>query len=108
MYIPAAHEETRVPVMQALMKSHPFAILATLGTTGLLASHIPMVLEDDGSQFGSLHGHISRANPQWRDLVPSVDALAIFAGSDHYISPTWYAAKAEHGKVVPTWNYAVV
>jgi transcriptional regulator len=80
----------------------------TLGACGLFASHIPMILEDDGSRFGVLKGHISRANTQWRDFVPTVDALAIFAGHQHYITPTWYPGTKEHGKEVPTWNYVVV
>jgi transcriptional regulator len=108
MYIPRANEENRVSVMQALMVSHPLATLVTLGDSGLFASHIPMVLENDGSQFGVLKGHISRANRQWRDFVPTVDALAIFAGDQHYISPNWYPGTKEHGKEVPTWNYVVV
>src|SRR5664279_3697079 len=94
--------------MHALMVSHPLAALVTLSSAGLVASHIPMILEDDGSQFGTVKGHVARSNTQWSDLVPSVDALAIFAGPQHYISPSWYSVKAEHGKVVPTWNYAVV
>jgi transcriptional regulator len=108
MYIPRANEEKRVSVMRALMVSHPLGTLVTLGASGLFASHIPMILEDDGSQFGVLQGHISRANTQWRDFTPTVDALAIFAGHQHYISPNWYPGKQEHGKEVPTWNYAVV
>ncbi len=108
MYIPRANEENRVSVMQALMVSHPLATFVTLGDSGLFASHIPMVLENDGSQFGVLKGHISRANRQWRDFVPTVDALAIFAGPQHYISPNWYPGTREHGKAVPTWNYVVV
>jgi len=108
VYIPAANEEKRVPVLHALMVSHPLATLVTMGSGGLVASHIPMVLEEDGSPFGMLRGHVARTNTQWSDIVPSIDALAIFAGPNHYISPSWYPAKAEHGKVVPTWNYAVV
>jgi transcriptional regulator len=108
MYIPRHNEEKRVSVMHALIVSNPLATLVTLATTGLFASHIPMVLEDDGSEFGVLKGHISRANPQWRDLSPAVDALAIFAGHQHYITPTWYPGTKEHGKEVPTWNYVVV
>jgi transcriptional regulator len=91
-----------------LIASHPLGTLVTLGASGLFASHIPMVLENDGSEFGVLRGHISRANTQWRDFVPSVDALCIFAGHQHYITPNWYPGTAEHGKEVPTWNYAVV
>jgi transcriptional regulator len=108
MYIPRHNEEKRVPVMHALVTSHPLGTLVTLGSSGLFASHIPMVLEDDGSEFGVLRGHISRANTQWRDFVPTVDALAIFSGHQHYITPNWYPGTREHGKEVPTWNYVVV
>jgi transcriptional regulator len=108
MYIPRHNEEKRVSVMQALMVAHPLATLVTLGSQGLFASHIPMVLEDDGSEFGLLKGHVSRANVQWRDFSPTVDALAIFAGHQHYVTPTWYSENGEHAKQVPTWNYAVV
>lgn len=108
MYIPRHNEEKRVSVMHALMVSRPLGTLVTLGASGLFASHIPMVLEHDGSQFGVLKGHISRANTQWKDFVPTVDALAIFAGHQHYITPNWYPGTKEHGKEVPTWNYVVV
>jgi transcriptional regulator len=108
MYIPRHNEEKRIPVMQTLMISHPLATLVTLGAAGLFASHVPMVLEEDGSEFGLLKCHISRANTQWRDFVPTVDALAIFAGHQHYITPNWYPGTKTHGKEVPTWNYVVV
>jgi transcriptional regulator len=108
MYIPKANEETRIPVLHELIAAAPLASLVTLTSSGLLASHIPMVLDDDGSEFGVLRGHISRANPQWKDMIASVDALAIFAGHHHYISPSWYPSKSEDGKQVPTWNYVVV
>lgn len=108
MYIPRHNEEKRVSAMHALIVSHPLGTLVTFGASGLFASHIPMVLEDDGSQFGVLKGHISGANTQWRDFVPTVDALAIFSGPQHYITPNWYPGTKEHGKEVPTWNYVVV
>jgi len=108
MYIPRHNEEKRVSAMHSLIVSRPLGTLVTLGSSGLFASHIPMILEDDGSQFGILKGHISRANPQWRDFVPTVDALAIFTGHQHYISPNWYPETRVHGKEVPTWNYVVV
>lgn len=108
MYIPRANEEKRIPVMHALMVSQPLAALVTMGSGGLFASHLPLVLEDDGSEFGLLKGHVSRANTQWKDFTPTVDALAIFAGPQHYISASWYPGKLEDGKEVPTWNYAVV
>jgi transcriptional regulator len=108
MYIPRHNQEKRVAVMQALMVSHPLATLVTLGAQGLFASHIPMVFDNDGSEFGVLKAHVSRANAQWRDFTPAVDALAIFAGHQHYVSPSWYSENGEHAQEVPTWNYAVV
>jgi transcriptional regulator len=107
MYIPRANKEDRIPVLHKLMAEQPFASLVTMGTSGLFASHIPMVLEQNGS-MGLLKGHLSRANTQWRDYTPSVEALAIFSGPQHYITPTWYPEKQETGKVVPTWNYVIV
>jgi transcriptional regulator len=107
MYIPRANKEERVPVLHKLMEDQPFASLITMGSSGLFASHIPMVLEQNGA-MGQLRGHISRANTQWRDYTASVEALAIFSGPQHYITPSWYVEKQETGKVVPTWNYAVV
>jgi transcriptional regulator len=108
MYIPKPNEEKRIPVMHELISSQSFASLVTMGPSGLFASHIPMVLEQDGSEFGVLKAHISRANTQWRDFTPSIDALAIFAGHHHYISASWYPGTKEDGKEVPTWNYVVV
>jgi transcriptional regulator len=107
MYIPRANQEERIPVLHKLMEDQPFASLITMGSSGLFASHIPMVLEQNGAK-GRLKGHISRANPQWRNYTPSVEALAIFSGPQHYITPSWYPEKQETGKVVPTWNYVVV
>jgi transcriptional regulator len=112
MYIPKANEEKRIPVMQDLIRSQPFGTLVTMGLTGghsgLVASHIPMVLEDDGSPYGVLKGHVARGNTQWRDFTPAIDALAIFAGHHHYISASWYPGAQETGAEVPTWNYVVV
>jgi transcriptional regulator len=107
MYIPRANQEDRILVLHKLMEDQPFASLITMGSSGLFASHIPMVLEHNG-RLGQLRGHISRANTQWRDYTPSVEALAIFSGPQHYITPNWYVEKQETGKVVPTWNYVVV
>jgi transcriptional regulator len=108
MYIPDSFREDRIPVLQEHIARKGFATLVTLGSAGLTASHIPMLLDAAGEPFGTLRGHLSRANGQWRDLSPDVEALAIFSGPQHYVSPSWYPSKAETGKVVPTWNYAVV
>ncbi len=108
MYIPRDNEETRIEVLDRLMQSRPLAALVTLGDSGLFATHLPLVLHREADGEAILRGHLSRANRQWRDFSPSVQALAIFSGPEHYISPSWYPEKAENGKVVPTWNYAVV
>jgi transcriptional regulator len=108
MYIPHHNEEKRIPVLHQLIQAEPLAALVTLTSTGLVATHLPMVLESTPDTLGILRGHVSRANPQWRDLDPAVDALAIFSGPQHYITPTWYPGTYEHGQEVPTWNYVVV
>jgi transcriptional regulator len=107
VYVPNANREDRLSVLHKLMEDQPFASLITVGSSGLFASHIPMVLEQNGAN-GVLKGHVSRANAQWRDYSPSVEALAIFSGPQHYITPSWYLEKQETGRVVPTWNYVVV
>jgi transcriptional regulator len=90
------------------MRAHPFATLVTLQSAGLVATHLPTVLHTDTSELGVLRAHMARANNQWKDLSATVDALAIFSAVHHYISPSWYPTKQENGRVVPTWNYAVV
>jgi len=108
MYLPSHFEECRPEVLQSLMRTHPLATLVTLTSTGLVANHIPLQLQPGAAGLGILRGHVARANPLWSDLVDGIEALAIFQGPDHYISPTWYPSKQEHGKVVPTWNYCTV
>lgn len=108
MYTPKHFEEPRIEVMHELMRAHPLATLVTLTSGGLEANHIPMHLIDKPAPFGSLRGHVARANPLWRDFAKDTEVLAIFHGPDSYITPSWYATKKETGKVVPTWNYAVV
>jgi len=107
MYIPASFAETRPDMLEAAMASHPLATLVTAGSGGLEASHLPL-LYYPAESGGVLCGHLARANPQWRDIRPESEALAIFSGPQHYVSPAWYPSKQEHGKVVPTWNYVVV
>jgi len=84
------------------------ATLVTLGPGGLMASHIPLIYESVPDSLGILHGHVARANKQWQEVRPEVEALAIFHGPEAYVSPTWYPSRQQTGRVVPTWNYAVV
>ena len=108
MYQPKHFEETRIEVMQALVASQPLSTLVTLSDEGLVADQIPMLLRPGEGPFGTLVGHVARANPLWRQSRLDTPVLAIFQGPQHYISPSWYPTKQEHGKVVPTWNYVVV
>jgi transcriptional regulator len=108
MYLPKHFEETRVPVLHELIRAHPLGALVVLTAGGLDANHIPMEIDPDPAPLGTLRGHIARANPLWREVSPDVAALAIFQGPNIYISPAHYLTKRETGKVVPTWNYAVV
>lgn len=108
MYTPSQFAETRLEVLHSLMRRKPLATLVTLTPEGLVANSIPLYLRVDGSPWGTLAGHVARGNPLWRDTDTATPVLAIFQGPDAYISPSWYATKQEHGKVVPTWNYAVV
>ena len=108
MYLPAQFDEQRVEVMHDLMRSHPLATLVTLGSTGLTANHIPLYLAPSPEPYGTLQGHVARANPLWHDISSAVEVLAVFHGPETYITPSWYATKKETGKVVPTWNYTVV
>lgn len=108
MYIPKHFEQPRIETMHELMRTRPLSTLVTLSSGGLAANHIPLHLSDAPAPFGTLRGHVARANPVWHDFANEVEVLAIFHGPDAYITPSWYATKKETGKVVPTWNYAVV
>ena len=108
MYQPPHFREERLEILHGLIRAHPLGALVTLGSGGLAANPIPFLLDGSRGPFGVLQGHLARANEQWRDFDPSVEALVIFQGAESYITPSWYATKRETGKVVPTWNYAVV
>jgi transcriptional regulator len=108
VYLPQHFREDRVDVLHQAIRDLAFGIVVTCGKAGLIASHIPLFLDPEPSPLGTLRGHISRANPQSRDFSPEIPALAILSGPHHYIRPSWYPAKDEHGRVVPTWNYVAV
>lgn len=107
MYIPKHFEQPSVAIMQESMAANPLATLVTLTPDGLCGDHIPMRLQHEPHPYGTLTGHVSRANPVWQQGA-SQEVLVIFSGPDAYITPSWYASKSTTGKVVPTWNYAVV
>jgi transcriptional regulator len=108
MYNPAPFPEERLEVLHAFIREHPLAVLVSCGEGGLEASHVPVVLHPDMGPRGTMHCHFARANSQWKTIQSSPAILAIFQGPEHYITPSWYPSKKEHGRVVPTWNYTAV
>ena len=103
MYVPA-HFAAAEQDVTALLHSHGAADLVTCTADGMLATMLPLLYRPDAGEHGALYGHVARNNDQWRTPVIG-EALAIVRGPDAYISPSWYASKREHGRVVPTWNY---
>ena len=122
MYLPSHFAEDRPAVLQALIRAYPLATLVWQGPEGLAAEHLPLEYQpaagaeaaagaaaaEAAAGLGVLRGHVARANPVWQLAAPDQEVLLVFQGPQAYVSPSWYPAKVEHGKVVPTWNYAVV
>jgi transcriptional regulator len=107
MYCPSLFREDRLEVQHAFIRSHPLGLLISHGPGGLLANLFPFVMKTADGGPGVLQAHMARANPQWRELDDQ-PVLVVFRGPDAYVSPSLYATKKETGKVVPTWNYAMV
>jgi transcriptional regulator len=107
MYVPPAFREDDLAALHATMREARLANLVTATDEGLVATPLPLFLAPEEGPYGTLYGHLARANSQWK-LPPTGDAMALFMGPDAYVTPSWYAAKLEHGKVVPTWNYVAV
>jgi transcriptional regulator len=107
MYVNPLHRLTDRETLFAPMTSHPLGAWVCHGRDGLIANHVPFLLDRSRGPFGTLIGHVSRANPVWRELGSAGPSVVMFQGPQAYISPGWYPSKAEHGEVVPTWNYVV-
>ncbi len=107
MYVPPHFEESHPERVRELVAQHPLGMLVTHGSSGLDANHLPFEMEIGEGSLGTLHTHVARANPIWRDLASGDEVLVVFRGPDAYISPNWYPSKHEHHRQVPTWNYVV-
>lgn len=107
MYTPPAFREDDPAALRLIMRDAGLSTLVTATVDGLLATPLPLFLDETEGVHGTLYGHMAKANPQWR-APPLAEALAIFSGPDAYVTPSWYVSKQEHGKVVPTWNYIAV
>lgn len=109
MYIPQSFAERDLPALFDFLDAHPLGVLVSATEDGLVATHLPLVLDRSAGPMGTLMEHVARANPHARPgPTGAVDALVIFTGPDAYVTPDWYATKRETGRVVPTWNYVAV
>ncbi|MBZ7922317.1 FMN-binding negative transcriptional regulator [Ensifer adhaerens] len=107
MYTPPAFKEETLSVLHAIIEAASLSTLVTATADGLIATPLPLLLNRGEGPYGTLYGHLARANPQ--ATTPAIGAaMATFMGPDAYVTPSWYASKQEHGKVVPTWNYSAV
>jgi transcriptional regulator len=108
MYTPPAFREDDLPTIHAEMRKIQLATLVTVTANGLIATHLPLMLDSTAGEHGTLYGHVARGNTQWLESLPEVEALAMFTASDTYVTPNWYPSKQETGKVVPTWMYTAI
>ncbi|TWI47791.1 PaiB family negative transcriptional regulator [Pseudomonas duriflava] len=107
MYTPSAFRPTNEQ-LKALMQATGLAVVVTHDEQGFEATHLPLLFQADEGPYGTLYGHFAKANPHWSRLRDAPENLVIFAGPDAYVSPSYYPSKAQHGRVVPTWNYVAV
>ncbi len=108
MYAPRHFLESDVATLHAAIRATGLATMVSLTADGLFGTHLPLLLDPEPAPYGTLIGHVARANPHARLADPSVQTMVIFQGAEGYITPSWYEAKAETGKVVPTWNYSAI
>lgn len=107
MYTPPAFREDDPVEIHRIIRAARLSTLVTATSQGLVATPLPLILDETEGEHGVLYGHLARANPQWQ-LPVTGEAMVIFSGPDAYVTPSWYPSKREHGKVVPTWNYVAV
>ena len=107
MFVNPLHRLTDREPLFLLMASRPLGAWVCHGRDGLVANHVPFLLDRSRGPLGTLIGHVARANTVWRELGSTTPSLVMFQGPQAYITPGWYPGKAEHGRVVPTWNYGV-
>ncbi len=108
MYNSKPHQEHDLGRLHQHMLDTRLAILVSQGEQGLLATHLPVLVDTAEGEFGTVYAHLARANRQWQDLEQGGQALLVFPGADGYVSPSYYPSKADNPKVVPTWNYLAV
>lgn len=108
MYQPPHFRVEDLETQHALIRAHPLALVITHGGSGITANPLPVHLDAAASPKGTLRLHMARANTQWQEIRDEADLLLVFQGIDTYVTPSFYETKTLNGKVVPTWNYAIV
>lgn len=108
MYLPPHFREDDLGTQHDLIRSYPLGLLVCVSGSGLLANPIPFAIDATAGDKGTLRCHVARSNPVWQDLQNAAECLVVFQGPQAYVTPSWYPSKREHGRVVPTWNYATV
>ncbi|MHC6228110.1 FMN-binding negative transcriptional regulator [Pseudomonas sp. X10] len=108
MYSARAHQEHDLGHLHQQILHTRLAVLVSQGKQGLLATHLPILLDPGEGAQGTLYGHLARVNRQWQDLGNGSESLLVFPGPDAYVSPGYYPSKAENPRTVPTWNYLAV
>ncbi|MNM43377.1 Protease synthase and sporulation protein PAI 2 [compost metagenome] len=108
MYNSKPHQEHDLERLHQHMLDTRLAVLVSHGEQGLMATHLPVLVDTGEGEFGTVYAHLARANRQWQDLQQGSEALLVFPGADAYVSPSYYPSKADNPKVVPTWNYLAV
>lgn len=104
MYVPQHFREDRLDVLHRIIEENSFATVISPSPGGIVATHIPVLLDRSSAPFGTLRGHVARANPHWRGWTGVDESLVIFRGPHAYVSPSWYVSTDR----VPTWNYLAV
>ncbi len=108
MYIPKHNAQTERETLHGLIRDYPLGAWVTLGASGLVANHIPFLMDASRGPNGTLVGHVARANDVWKSFSTTLPSIVVFQGPQRYISPNWYPSRIPGGPDVPTWNYAVV
>jgi transcriptional regulator len=108
MYLPSHFEVTDIAKLHSLIEAHSLGTWVTRDSQELLINHVPFLVDSTRGTYGTLIGHVARANPVWKTCANNGLSAVVFQGEQSYISPSWYPSKQEHHRVVPTWNYAVV
>ncbi len=108
MYVPRQFREERRDVLVDAMREIQLATLVSAHPGGIEATHLPTLLVEEADGRLAIECHVARGNPHWKAAADATATIAIFQGPHAYVHPGWYAGKAEHGKVVPTWNYVAI